>query len=646
MSCLGTDLVVDTLAFADAVEASFTVAPTVTTSVTQITGSIRDSVTDLNPFATVPDISEFTATPVFPAPPEDLVVGSVPVPSLPPEPTFSSAAPILETLTPPNLFTDSPPNAPVIDAVAVVDEPTITIPEAPNLSAISIPEISDLVFPELDAVMSLAPMTPVASMDWSESDYTSDLISVLEARLLEFLSGLASALPAKTEAAVWERRRDELLRDSQDAIQVGSAAFSGRGAVGVDGSLLRILYEEFESSVFDASNSSREIMQKQAQLEQDNFVAAVEFGVMEQTNLMDLHNQSRERALEALITVANAKIDLYNSISRLYQIDAQVFAAQASAFSEKIKAEISKVEVVKARLDGLNARNQLNESEVRVYVAQLKGVEAEVDVFKSRVAAGRNRILNNVNRAEGFRAEVDGVTATIKGKKAQVDGYSESIQAEILRLQAYSSQVDAYRAQTDVFKTLVDAKVDIQLADFNQKQKIPLEVYRTKLEVFKEQVSAETIRIEALTKRQAAELDLYSTEEKAKTAKVSSSVGIGKAASDASIASSSAGVDIADAQQRISIANRSLAAASSRATQQVVAMADIGNISANTTNISTSKSDNTTSGTHDSFNTSVSTSCSKVGTTNSVATISNVNITEGTGPGFFANGPTGAGGCF
>jgi hypothetical protein len=509
-----------------------------------------------------------------------------------------------------------------------------------------IPEIPDLVFPELDAVMSLAPMTPVATMDWSESDYTSDLISVLETRLLEFLSGLASALPAKTEASVWEKRRDELMRDSQEAIQKGSEAFSSRGAVGADGHLLRALYEGFEGAVFEASNASREIMQQQAQLEQDNFVAAVEFSVSEQTNLMDLHNQSRERALEALVTVANSKIDIYNATSKLYQIDAEVFSAQASAFREKIVAEIAKVEAVKVELDGLNARNQLNESEVRLYVAQLKGVEAGVEVFKSRVAAGRNRILNNVNRAEAFRADVDGISATIKGKKAQVDGYTESIKAEILRLQAYSSEVDAYRAQTDVFKTLVDAKVDIQLADFNQKQKIPLEVYRTKLEVFKEQVSAETIRIEALTKRQAAELDLYSTEEKAKTEKVSSSVGIGKAESDASISFASAAVDIADAGQRIDIAFDSLSAAGERAAQQVLAMAEIGNISSNTTNFSTSNSENKTTGTRESFNTNVSKSCAKVNTTNNVITVSNVNITEGTGPGFFLDGPTGAGGCF
>jgi hypothetical protein len=350
-------------------------------------------------------------------------------------------------------------------------------------------------------------------------------------------------------------------------------------------------------------------MIEQVRLEQQNMLLGMVSGIQEQALVFEDHNRMQQRILDAAKIAVNSKIELFNAHLGLARVDVQVFSTLADVFRTNLKAQLAKLEVFKAQLEARQLIAELDQAAVDLYVAQVEGVKAQVNIYKSNVEAAKIKVQTDLNNAEKYRSQVDGAKYSLLAEKSKVDGFVEQIKAETQRFTSFAAQAEAHRDKAEVYKTLVDAQVAAQLAEFNANQKAPLEVYKQQNNAFKAQVDAERSRIEAVGGIQGELAKLYK-------ASVSSVIKTESARMDsegANMKSALAGQRVSDARidanDRIEVANDALDATIVRAELQAQAMAEAATISVETFNQSRNISRSTSRTTSESFNDSDTKSC-------------------------------------
>jgi hypothetical protein len=646
MACLGEDTLYNAQALADTVKESTLVLDTTLSTGSALAQLNTDKIPLILSLPDVPDVLGGVSDISFPEEPEDIVVGPVPLPSIPAEPEFTAVLPVQETIPVPDLFSDSVPNEPELTNVPGVTKPVLEVPDVPTLDVLGVPDTPVLNMPEFAAAIGLAPIVPDVSLSWGESAYSSTVLSVLESKLLLFINGAASALSPEVEDAIWNKSRDENLNKLIRIIETTGDTVAAKGYELGSGEYFAELHEAFGESVVALNKESAELMVEQVRLEQSNFAFTLSSAVQEQVALMNEHSQVQERSLDAAITAAVARVDVFNSEVEIFKTDVRIISLKAEAFKEQVRARLAEIDAYKATIDSLIVKNQLSKNTVDLYVAELDSIKAAVDSFTSELEAAKAVASQNVNLVQLQTSKIKGVAATLKAKKAEIDGFSETINSEIIKFDAYADVVDAYSTRVEAFKSLVDSNVAVQVSEFNQKQKVPLEVYKEKVDVFKSKVDAERVRIDALQKKQVQNLRLVSEVVNIQQDTSIKSSQFGAFCDQIGIAKAGAAVAEKDARDRIQVSRDQIDAAHTRAGLQVTSMANVAAIASNTKNFSENMSVTASRTKRKANNRSTNTSCSKIGNANSTSTIENVNITEGSGPGFFVDGPgSGTGSC-
>lgn len=573
MACLGSDVLVD--AVSDAVEAA---------------GSF--------------EFSTFTGN-----------VTTQPIASLnlPEAPEFDAQPPLLASITFPNPLAGSVPEAPDLSVVENPVAPSYTLPDVPTLLSLDIPDEPIVNLPVFSEVFRAPPIIPERdAFVWSDRAYSSQLLTNLALKQSAFILGLATALPADVEALISDKVRDVPARLDADSIAKTFEAAGGRGQMLPNGAQLRQVVDEFENGLNTVLDKSRELMIEQVRLEQQNMLLGLVSGIQQQVMVFSDHNRMQQRILDAAKLAVNTKIEHFNAQLGLARVDVQVFSTLADVFRSKLKAQLAKLEVFKSQLEAAKLVADLDESAVNLYVAQIQGVKASVDIYKSNVEAARVKVLTDLNNAERFRSQVDGAKYSLMGEKSKVDGFVEQIKAETLAFTTFAAKAEAHRDKAQVYKTLVDAQVSAQVAEFNAAQKAPLEVFKQQTNAFKAQVDAERSRIEAVSGIQGELAKLY----KANVSSVLKTEGARMDIEGANMKSNLAAVRLSearhDANNRIEIANQALNATQVRADSQARAMAEAATISVETFNQSRNISQSSSVNTSESNNESNTKACTKI----------------------------------
>jgi hypothetical protein len=530
--------------------------------------------------------------------------------NIPDAPEFDSQPPLLATITFPNPLAGPVPEAPDLTVVENPAAPTITLPDVPTLLSLDIPDEPVVNLPVFNEVFRSAPLIPESeSFVWSDQAYSSQLLTNLALKQSQFILGLATALPPDVEALIADKARDVPAKVDQDVVAKTFEAHGGRGHILPGGAALRQIADQFEAGVDQASEESRKLMIEQVRLEQQNMLLGMVSGIQEQALVFEDHNRMQQRILDAAKIAVNSKIELFNAHLGLARVDVQVFSTLADVFRTNLKAQLAKLEVFKAQLEARQLIAELDQAAVDLYVAQVEGVKAQVNIYKSNVEAAKIKVQTDLNNAEKYRSQVDGAKYSLLAEKSKVDGFVEQIKAETQRFTSFAAQAEAHRDKAEVYKTLVDAQVAAQLAEFNANQKAPLEVYKQQNNAFKAQVDAERSRIEAVGGIQGELAKLYK-------ASVSSVIKTESARMDsegANMKSALAGQRVSDARidanDRIEVANDALDATIVRAELQAQAMAEAATISVETFNQSRNISRSTSRTTSESFNDSDTKSC-------------------------------------
>jgi hypothetical protein len=206
----------------------------------------------------------------------------------PPSPPLITL-PVIEDIGVPPTFTEPDPslNIPTVpsplDASIPVKDFTINtsfdypiapsdpLPDVPTLLSLNIPTASALDIPlfDLDFPTSNSLVVPGVTFSFNEDLYSSPLLTGIKDELLSRLAG-GTGLSPEVEEALWSRARDResrasLLAERTLLIDRASTGFSR--PTGATQAALDQIVQETQAKIIDLS---REIMIKQAELEQEN----------------------------------------------------------------------------------------------------------------------------------------------------------------------------------------------------------------------------------------------------------------------------------------------------------------------------------------------------------------------------------------
>jgi hypothetical protein len=541
-------------------------------------GTISTQISDL------PDISatvgEVTTTltpmdiPAAPVRPDGMDLN---LPAVPVEPTLATVAP-LELGNAPEFAAVSPevdlsiaapapldatlPVAPELNAVVLPDAATLDLPASPDLLPLDLPGVPSLNLPVFDASVPDAPLAPdVGSFSFAESAYTSDLLTSLRTMLQTWVDGAATGIDPAVEQAIWLRGRERESSATQRKLREITRDFARRGFSKPQGAQAVALADALQEIQHRDAELSREVMVKQADLEQSNRRFAFEQAWQVESGLITYTSQIAQRAFEAAKFALQIGLEVFQA--RVAQYDAQIkaFGVQAEVFRAQLQGELARLEIFKAQIESQKLIGEINIQAVEIYKARIDAAKARIDVYRTQVEAAS--VIATVNRTviEAYSARVGAYEALVKAKSAEYDGYATRIKAEVSKVDVFRAQADAYRSQVEGFSALVNARSAEKAIELKIKQEAPIDLFKARTEAFRSQVGAESDRVRALASIFQAENDAFGSQVQAQAARAGAEATMFRAESD---------VNVAEANIRIESAKANIA----RLVQQVTLLSE------------------------------------------------------------------------
>lgn len=481
-----------------------------------------------------------------PAPPA-LTLGSVTPLAIEPVPAFTAVAPALVIPTAPAALTATPPTLPALPEVTTPVADPLDLPTVPTLLGINIPGAPTLTMPAFDATLAVAPTAPANSFAFAEAGYSSPLLASLKSILQSWVDGAATGLAPAVEQAIWDRgrRREQttLARRSDEALR----DFATRGFTKPPGALAVALSEALQAAQDADQAVSREIMIKQAELEQANRQFAFETAFKLESALVEYQNRIAQRAFDAAKYAQEAAIQIYVAQVQGYGAEVQAYGERARVFKTLIEAELAKLEVFKAELEGQKLIGDLNVQAVEIYKARITAAVSLVEVFKARIEAANLTLQGNKIRIDGFAAEVQAYDSAVRAKAAEYQGYATLMQAEVARIDMFKGQVDAHRGLIEGYKAGVEAQVEAKKIEIEVAQRVPLEIHKTQAEVFRIGTEAEARRVGAGTEIYKTRAQVFEAASRGEAARVGAEVETFKAESDVAVAEGNLRIEAAKA---------------------------------------------------------------------------------------------------
>lgn len=476
----------------------------------------------------VPAVPANFGVSVMPVPSEPTLT-SISVPTFGNAPEFTAQSPVVDlAIAPPAALTATVPLAPTLPAVIIPAAPDVVLPDVPNLLGINVPVTPLLNLPAFVVVKPDSPLAADYIFSFAESTYTSSLLTDLRARLLEWANGASTGLAPAVEQAIWDRGRSRENTLTGRKIKESIRAYASRGFTKPPGALSLEISDALQTTQDALSGLSRDVMIKQADLEQSNRRFAFEQAWRVEEGLITYQSQIAQRAFDTAKYAQQVGIDIYHENVLRYSADIQAYVAQVEVYKATIQAELTKLEIYKAQLEGQKLIGELNLQTIEIYKARIEGVKTIIDIFKAEVDAANTAALVNKTQIEGFAAQVGAYAETVRAKAAEYEGYATRVRAEVSKVEVFKAQSDAYSSQVGGFKALVDAQVAAKTLEVKIGQEVPLELFKARTEVYRTQVGAESERVGAVAKIYGTEIQGYSAQVQGETARVGSEVEIVK----------------------------------------------------------------------------------------------------------------------
>ena len=428
-------------------------------------------------------------------------------------PEFTAVPPPIDlSFGPPGPLTAVPPTAPTLPTVTLPTEPTLTLPPVPSLIGITVPVAPLLNLPAFVGVLPDSPMAPAYTFSFSESAYTDQLLTDLKAQLDAWVNGAATGLAPAIEQAIWDRDRSREIVASQRKIGESIRSFAMRGFTKPPGALNLDIQQALQDSQGVVSSASRDVMIKQADLEQSNRRFAFETAWKVEEGLITYQNQISQRAFETAKFAQQVGIDIFHELVGRYTAQVQAYAATVEAYKAEIQAQLSLLDIYKAEIEAQRLIGEINMEQVEIYKAQVSAAQAIVEMFRTEVEAANTEALLNKTQIDAFAAQVGAYAEQVRAKAAEYDMYATHVKAEVSKIDVFTAQAQAYDAQVNGFKATVEALVSAKNIEMDVSQRLPIDVFKALTDVYRVQVGAEVDRVDAVNKTYATAGEVFAQE--------------------------------------------------------------------------------------------------------------------------------------
>jgi hypothetical protein len=464
------------------------------------------------------------AAPSAPSAPANLAYN---VPAAPVEPTLGNIDPLVQDAAPtftavmpsvnlnipaPDALSLALPSAPALPAVSMPAAPAVALPSVPDLLGISVPTTPLLSIANFTAIDPASPQAASYTFAFTEPTYSSSLLDSLKARLLEMVNGASTGLNPTVEAAIWNRGRAREIvnagRKAKDAVR----NFAMRGFAKPPGALATELAQATQDAAAASSTINRDVMIKQAELEQENRKFAFDEAFKVESTMITYANQIAQRGFDAARYAQEAAIQLYQTNVQRYQADIQRYTAHVEQWRAAIQAELTKLDAFKAAIEAQQLIGQINTQAVDIYKTRVDAARSIVDIFRAQVEAANGQAAINKTTIEAYGAQVDAYGKAVQAKAAEYDGYATRVRAETAKIEGFRTQADAYGSQVSGFRALVDARVAAKDMEIKLGREIPMDLFRLRSEVFRTLNEAETARVAATADVFGKNVQLYSAQ--------------------------------------------------------------------------------------------------------------------------------------
>lgn len=478
------------------------------------------------PAAPVPPVGLTPNMPPVPAQPTLTPVGGLIVPAAP---QFTAQPPSVNLPQSPTPLTTTAPVAPALPTVAIPSAPTVVLPDVPTLLGINVPNEPLLNLPTFTKVLPDSPLAPNFIFSFNEPGYSDGLLTDLKMQLDIWVTGTATGLPPAVEQAIWDRDRQREITASNRKIREASRNYARLGFSKPPGALAIEISQALQDSQDTQITQSREVMIKQADLEQSNRRFAFEQAWKVEEGLIRYNSDMAARALDAAKFAQQVGIDIYHEAVLAYGAQIQGYTAQVEAYKAALQGELAKLDVFRAELEAQKLIGELNVQAVQIYTARVEAAKIVIDMFRAEVDAANAAAAVNKTTIEAYAATVNAYGETVRAKATEYEGYATQVRAEVAKIDVFTAQASAYGAQVGGFKATVDALVATKNVEMDVNQKLPLDVFKSLTEVYRVGVDAESQRIGALAKVYDSNTEVFKAEVAGESSKIGSQTEVYKA---------------------------------------------------------------------------------------------------------------------
>lgn len=535
-------------------------------------------------------------------------------------PTFSAQSPLVDlAIAPPDALTETLPVAPGLETVLMPDEVAISLPATPALIGLDIPGVPALNLPIFDATVPDAPLAPdVGAFGFVESAYTSDLLASLRTTLQTWVEGAATGIAPAVELAIWLRARERESAATNRKLREIRRDFARRGFSKPPGAEAVALADALQEIQHRDAELSREIMVKQADLEQSNRRFAFERAWSVESGLITYASQIAQRAFEASKFALQIVLEVFQAKVAQYDAQVRAFGVRAEVFRAQLQGELAKLEIFRAQIEGQKLVGEINTQLVEQYKAQLAGVQSLVEIYKARISAASITAEINKTTISAYAERVRAYGEAVRAKAAEYDGYATRVKAEVSKVDVYRAQADAFKAEVDGFAAVVGARSAEKAIELKIKQEAPIELFKARTEAFRSQASAESERVQAVAMAYRADAEVFTSQVQAQATRAGAEATMFKAEADVSVAEGSLRIEAARANiaklvQQVQLLSDSVRAGAQVSAQLAAAALSAVNLSGG---ISATTSQSTSATSSNSSSYSVSSSISEAWTHN------------------------------
>lgn len=452
------------------------------------------------PAISIPDAPAFS-TPVWYAPGFPIAFTDViSTGDLEVEP-FDIDPPVINYGTAPALFEGVVPDAPGVNLEFADPTLTVNLPAPPSLLSLSVEKFSGLNLPTFDAADPvLTAVEPSIREYVPGAQYTSALLSGLQATLLDRITTGGTGLSQEVENAIWDRGREREARSQDDAVRA-LEQMESLGYALPPGMYLEARVRILTESDYANRGLSREVMIKSAELQLDNVKHALTTATQLEGTLIDYTNKVEQRVFDATRYATEAGISIYNAKVQAYQAMVETYRAKVQAYQALVQAEVSRVEAYRAQIAAEQIKAQINSTLVEQYKVQADIALSNIEIYKAEIAGIQAKAQIEQTKVAVYGEQVRGFTARVNAYTAGVEAYRATIQGEAIKQEAYKTQVEGFSARVNASVAQINARIETYKARITAKE--------AEYEGYKAAVAGESARVDGIVRTNTALADSY-----------------------------------------------------------------------------------------------------------------------------------------